>query len=385
MPSQPLASPALSSRHLPALDGIRGLAIALVLAHNTQMLEEPHGLAARATEFLLDRGWIGVQLFFVLSGFLISGILLDTQRSPHYFRSFFGRRALRIFPLYYLALLVSLVLLPTLGVVGAHPAPHFIDQIPLWLYFSNWSGPLGWGGDALPHFWSLAVEEQFYLIWPFVLYRLSATQTFKLCLGVAAATLLIRVGMLMAGASHEMVYSFSVCRMDALALGAAAAAALRMPGLSGTLRRRQGLLLGGALALAALAVGVTHGLPRAEQSTQTAGYSLLALAFALLILHAAQADLSASGGSATAALLRWAPLRTLGRYSYGIYVIHKPLHDLLGKPLVAAWGVPLAGSAPLAMGYVLACALVSLMLAMLSYHGIEKRFLALKRYFVAAG
>ncbi len=102
--------------HLLSLDGIRGLAILMVIAHNVQLLDLPvmHGAVAVA-QFVLNIGWVGVQLFFVLSGFLITGILLDSVGQPHGLRNFIARRALRIFPLYYGALLLIFVLLPMLG------------------------------------------------------------------------------------------------------------------------------------------------------------------------------------------------------------------------------------------------------------------------------
>jgi hypothetical protein len=110
-------------QHLPALDGVRGLAIVLVLCHNFQILEAPSGLVGRVFELAFDLGWIGVQLFFVLSGFLITGILLDTQDSPAYYRNFFVRRVLRIFPLYYGVLLIAFVLVPLLAAVPAGYVP----------------------------------------------------------------------------------------------------------------------------------------------------------------------------------------------------------------------------------------------------------------------
>src|SRR5262249_13935552 len=120
--------------------------ILFVLMHEYDLVPSPS-----ATDTVLDVGWIGVQLFFVLSGFLITGILLDTRERPDYFRGFFVRRVLRIFPLYYAALIGTLIAGDT--------------SIWLWTYLSNFHP-----NTALPHFWSLAVEEQFYLVWPVVVW-----------------------------------------------------------------------------------------------------------------------------------------------------------------------------------------------------------------------
>lgn len=114
--------------YLLSLDGVRGLAILMVLAHNLNVLTGPQTPAGQAVSRIDDLGWVGVQLFFVLSGFLITGILLDTRESDNYYRAFLGRRVLRIFPLYYGTLAVAFVVLPLVS--SHHPPPD--GQIWLW-------------------------------------------------------------------------------------------------------------------------------------------------------------------------------------------------------------------------------------------------------------
>ena len=168
---------------IPGLDGVRGVAIIWVVLHNAMdrpwIVSGPlfHGVALFA-----HLGWIGVQLFFALSGLLITASLLDSQGSPHYFRNFYVKRALRILPLYYGVLLVVLVVLPRLGALAQ--IDQTVRQWPLWLFVNNWtpSVPLGFA-----HFWSLAVEEQFYLIWPFLVWRLAPRHLVIACVWVAAA------------------------------------------------------------------------------------------------------------------------------------------------------------------------------------------------------
>jgi len=364
---------------LPALDGIRGLAIALVLCHNLQQLETPVGALARGVEFAMDRGWVGVQLFFVLSGFLITGILLDTKAAPNHYRSFFARRALRIFPVYYLTLLVVLVLLPLAGVTEHIPPPGPESRLPFWLYYANWVGPGAPPQGALSHFWSLAIEEQFYWLWPFALYRLSVRQVLGLCIGVAVASLLFRLGMLAAHVDTDAIYKFSVCRMDALALGGAAAAAMRLPGAARWLADCRARVLAAALVLALVGLVVTRGYGRIAPATQGLGYTLLSLMFCLLVALAADADLNRDHWLARS--VRIAPLRVLGKYSYGMYVFHWPLHNFIGLRVLAALHLERGSDIGVSLLYVGACSAATLLLAMLSYHGVEVRFLAMKHRF----
>ena len=226
--NSPADTPDSYKVRLPALDGLRGVAILLVVAHNLQLLEAPQGWIGRFAEFGLNFGWVGVQLFFVLSGFLITRILLDTREVSNYYRSFFARRALRIFPVYFLTLLFMLLVLPKF----TSSANLGVATWPYWLYLANWTQP-GQGAAAyVPHLWSLAVEEQFYLVWPFLLHRRSSTATWWMCLAIAAISLLARIALLAAEVNPDAIYMFTFCRMDALALGGAAATALRIPNLA---------------------------------------------------------------------------------------------------------------------------------------------------------
>ena len=164
--TQQLAGELPSARHVPAADGVRGLAILVVLIHNAAWINAGTGsFLLKLTLAITSTGWVGVQLFFVLSGYLITGILVDALGSPRYFRHFYIRRTLRIFPLYYAALLVALFVVPQVAQVPAWAAAARQNQWWYWSYLSNWGAPFGHGIAGLPHFWSLAVEEQFYLCW----------------------------------------------------------------------------------------------------------------------------------------------------------------------------------------------------------------------------
>lgn len=370
----------MTSARLPALDGLRGVAILLVVAHMLGTLDAPAGALGAALSAGFATGWIGVQLFFALSGFLITGILLDTRDATNPLSAFFARRFLRIFPLYYGTLFVAFVIVPALGAAPptlAHDRPH---QLWLWTYLENWVASTDAGSRTFPHFWSLCLEEQFYLAWPFLLRRLAPRGCLGLCLGVALAALAARFALLAMGVSHGAVYTFSVTRMDALALGGAAAAALRIPALAARVLARRRRLWGASLVVFVAGALATRGYALATFAGASIGYSFLSVTCALSVLAAAASDLQDTPVAWSP--LRAAPLRALGTYSYGIYVFHKPLHDLVGKPVLARYGLDATRSPPTACVYVLAGLVVSFAAACVSYHLYEKPFLALKSRFV---
>ena len=343
--------------HIPALDGLRGIAILLVLAHGFDVIQTRGG-PGHNVDLVLDTGWIGVQLFFVLSGFLITGILLETRDRPHYLRTFWVRRALRIFPLYYGVLLVAQLF--------GH------GSIYLWTYTNNFAVPLGHSEPVFPHFWSLAVEEQFYLVWPLVVWVAGRRGVLGLSFALTAMAIASRI-YARAHLGYEAAYMFTPCRMDALAIGAGTAALIRGDGLRRMVAQSRAAMLGlvgGGIILAGAVVG--H-LSRTGVRMQVDGYTTIAVGFSVLVIAA----LPPQGFPAR--LLSWSPLRRIGTYSYGMYVFHAPLHILVGLPLLERlhW---MQGSA-FGLAYMIGATLVTLALAALSYHVYETRFLALKKRF----
>src|ERR1700730_6086504 len=204
-------------RRLPQLDGVRGIAILLVMLVNTS-----DKYPALHLDHLVGNGWMGVDLFFALSGFLITGILLDTKGSPDYFKNFYARRALRILPLYSSILLLMFVVIPLLRPSDARTI--FERSSPWWaypLFLQNFlltvstlaAGPLGTT-------WSLAIEEQFYLVWPLVVRYCSYTQLRR----IAIAMILVAIPLTYyLSSQHVWIYSNVFCRQVGLMAGASLA------------------------------------------------------------------------------------------------------------------------------------------------------------------
>lgn len=388
--------PTTEPARYPSLDGVRGIAILLVLLHNTDEMTGHNSALDHVVDVLMDRGWIGVQLFFVLSGFLITGALLESRDAPNYYRAFFGRRTLRIFPLYYFVLFTMLVLSPQL--TGFEPDPHArtSDKLWLWLYLSNWAQPLGYHVNGFAHFWSLAVEEQFYFLWPFVVRHCDTARLLRVCAGVFVLALIARIALRSTHADPEMIYEFTICRMDSLATGAAVAALVRLPSVNTWLLVRFPRLVAVTLMLAAAGGATTHFYARSSFAGQTLGYALLSLVLAVFVLAGYLRDnrlavnISPAANSTTVAIASWWPLRHptlrfLGKYSYGIYVFHRLYIVFIGESLLRA----LRGDEALLrldrqFAYFLAVSITSIITAVVSYHLLERPFLRLKRLFVPA-
>jgi peptidoglycan/LPS O-acetylase OafA/YrhL len=218
------SSRALTKR-IPELDGLRGLAILLVLVfHCAAFQTTRHSFAYF---LLLPRGlmWSGVDLFFVLSGFLIGGILLDSKNSPTYYSTFYLRRIHRIFPLYYL--LVSLQIVGSFLIPGSF---LFESRVPTWpflLFVQNFGFGITRAPLLLAVTWSLAIEEQFYLLLPLAVRTLSRRAIFTMVVVCIVSAPVLRTILFLAGLRAEQISELLPCRADALALGVLAAILMR--------------------------------------------------------------------------------------------------------------------------------------------------------------
>jgi peptidoglycan/LPS O-acetylase OafA/YrhL len=355
----------------PALDGIRGLAIIWVVIHNAADIAMPSATGvSRAFQLFAHRGWIGVQLFFALSGFLITMGLLQNRTGPHYFRDFYAKRALRILPLYYAVLFATLIVLP--HIPFKHMTIQTQGQSALWLFTTNWTQSTPYG---FVHFWSLAVEEQFYLLWPFIMWKGTPRHLLLACIWIAAGALVLRCVLVDAGANWWTLYSNTACRMDALALGGAGACLLCLPEARRHLQSRQSWILVSALVLFLVAIPVTHAYDRMRWQGETIGYAVLAFCAATFVTAVS----SGAPHTGRDSILTWLPLRSIGKYSYAMYVFHGLINKLIGQPwLVARFGDTVPTS--IVFVYALTLLLISYVLAYCSYQLFEKHFLKLRKY-----
>jgi peptidoglycan/LPS O-acetylase OafA/YrhL len=381
----PLVS-SLTKSHFPALDGLRGLAILLVVVYHFGRLHpDAHsktpGLLLDATQL----GWMGVDLFFILSGFLITSILWETKDTPGYFRNFLGRRFLRIWPLYYLNLVAFFLVLPLV----LHPLPDEMrsmvdDQGWFWLYAANWLFALqgDFNHTSGGYFWSLAVEEQFYIVWPLVVFWLGARRLVWTCATLLAISFASRIVLVSGGVSTSSVYAMTFTHLDGLAIGAALAVGLRSPRPSAIVSSVAPI--GAVLALLAmLAVRALDGsFLFWNRSMAMYGYTIIAIGFGCLLVLV----LKHQQRPVIRALFTNRFMIATGRYSYALYLAHVPiataLYQALYEPYAAKASPPRAAAA-FAVFALIAFA-TSWAAAWASWHVFEKRVLALKRYFAYA-
>jgi peptidoglycan/LPS O-acetylase OafA/YrhL len=340
LPTASNPAPARAASRIPELDGLRGLAIFVVLLSHYlsgagHMALPP---ALRQIVSATSIGWSGVDLFFVLSGFLIGGILLDARSAPNYFRAFYMRRVFRIFPIYYLWILLFAVL-ALLGLSG-FPFPFEVHrqdllQIPVQLAFlqnmkfNSYEFPYLWFVVT----WSLAVEEQFYLIAPPLIRFLSHRRL----LAVLAATICVAPFIRLYVFYHIALGTFAAayllpCRADTLACGILLAAAWREPKFHALLQKHRRTLQVALLILVAGVVLALHPLVGPLTLLRaTVGYSWFAALYSVLLVLV----LSNTSGWLAAAM-RLVPLRALGLVSYCVYIIHFPINQLAHRLLLHA-------------------------------------------------
>jgi peptidoglycan/LPS O-acetylase OafA/YrhL len=334
------------------------------------------GIWMKCVAYLCYGGWMGVDLFFVLSGFLITGILLDTRELPGYFKNFYVRRALRIFPLYYTMLAVLFLLTPWL-----HLQWH-TGHIAYLFYAGNIAYNLNPDlaqvrpAVSFLHLWSLAVEEQFYLIWPFLVLLISSRRRLAwICAGLSLGGLALRVGLLLwlpRGDAYEWCYAQLPTHMDGMLYGALAAIWIRTAPLELALRRAR-KILPFALGTLGLVIAV-GGIDFHSISMMVLGFPALAATFGCLVLLALQDESLVNGFGKIRAL------RFIGRYSYGMYVYH--ILFWLGLAWIQRWlQIRLHSTVLGGLSFVLLMFGGTLVLSVASYELYEKQWLRLKRRF----
>lgn len=360
--------------YFPGLDGLRGLAILCVMTY--------HFFDSR---FTIDQsstwdinpfrfGWVGVDLFFVISGFLITDILLSQKSKPHFFRNFFLRRTLRIFPLYFGFLFVFFILPRILNL--ALPSSWeklWARQGFFWFYLADiytiWFD--SWPEFSLSHFWSLGIEEKFYLFWPFTVFTYSKKGLKYICFSLIFISFLSKIILLKLHTNGVLInYTFPICRLEGLAVGAFLA-----------IRKSENQVLGfiSVKKLLPFFVLVYFGIYLIEKTLapmtitmQLIGFPVNA-ALGFLLVHNALND-----KSYVLHLVNNRALKLLGKYSYALYLLHLPL---LGLLLKISPNTSLNFSIPFFIVPFLLWIALCVACAWLSWTVWEQPFLKLKKHF----
>jgi peptidoglycan/LPS O-acetylase OafA/YrhL len=392
----PHASAAAEARD-PRLDGLRGLAILLVMLYHTTHYGFAQTPPAKALTIVPSVGWSGVDLFFVLSGFLITGILLTAKDGTTYYRAFYARRVLRIFPLYYATLAFFLLVVPQVELFSHvdyfwNPGASR-EQFWYWLYLSNVQTAItgAFHHQMLGITWSLAIEEHFYLFWPLVVRLATERRLLQISAGMIVASLGLRAVLVAVGASPLAVYTLTPCRLDTLATGAAIAILARRAGGLAALAPAARIVLPAALALfVAIQAWIRLTQPKvsgyaaiklqvlqfnSDPLMQTIGFSLLCAIYGGLLVWV----LTGPARSLRARIFEMGWLRSFGRYSYAMYLFHFFV-GVMSLSLFTPGHYPHAFIPAQVVFWLLSIG-VTYALARLSWLLVEEPVLRLKRFF----
>lgn len=344
------------------LDGLRAIAALMVMFFHFFRGE---GIAITSEHLRLWAkisilGQSGVTLFFVLSGFLITRILISTKYDANYFKVFYIRRGLRIFPLYYF-FLICYYFLPALF-YGSSITP-FKEQLCFYTYMQSFASTFKWKVDGPGHFWSLAVEEHFYLFWPIVVYLLSTKNLYRVIIGIIVGAIILRVYML----THAIeIHYFTFTRFDSLAAGALLAV-LETNGVFTEKNAKKFTLLALIGSFLTILIWILF-TGKQSMIIQIFKYDFdLTVYFGII-----GAVLCLRKESKFSKLLCSPFLLFTGKISYGLYVFH-PFAFAIARGNVRFDFWPFSLLIAFSLTFVL---------AILCYYILEKRFLSIKRFYV---
>ncbi len=348
-------------RHIPALDGLRAFAILAVLVHHCG----EYYLIQNSPQTSLLRSFVenlgsGVDLFFALSGFLITGILLDSLDRPYFFQRFYWRRGLRIWPLYYTFLLAAYLV--------HRRAFSGIGVTPFVFYYRNFLGPDRASDMYVGQFWSLCVEEQFYLVWPLVLYFTAKRLRIPLIVFLMSSAFFCRAYLFWRGVDGYVIYRLPYCHMDVLLAGALVAVLTRH-GMKEKILR--------TLCFAGMLLGI-GGLAVVETVSPNVAIYPLGLTSTALLFGGVVGLCIRGVGRAVRTVLESPLLEAISKRSYAMYVFHLVPLYVSYKLLLRLKALPL-GMLP-ALPIILGIGLVTYGMAWLSWRYLEEPMLRLKKW-----
>ena len=349
--------------YYPALDGLRGVAILLVVIyHNFGFISQSHF------------GWLGVDLFFVLSGFLITGILLKTVDKPGFLSNFYMRRVLRIFPLYYLSLLIFLFVLPPFTSERIHWDYYIDNQVYFWTYIQNWLFIFKEPGNAqiLNHYWSLAVEEQFYIFWPLVMLLLKKPKRLLIFISILLlAVIAFRFGLWIYRIENLAYYNlYTFTRIDGICIGCITALLYHIN--YEFIRKYTSLIVIAFAGVNFLFYFINSISSYSFPYIALVGYTTFAMMFGLLVYEAARGETRLINYIFTLPVFRF-----LGKISYALYVFHWPVYLLLFYYWPLSWSSGISKFGNNILVAILAT-IISIIISWLSTRYFESHFLRLK-------
>jgi peptidoglycan/LPS O-acetylase OafA/YrhL len=370
--------------YIKGIDGLRAIAVIWVmLGHVATSIDwTAVTVIDKLFVLLINSNWVGVQLFFVISGFLITKILLEGKDQQHQIRNFYIRRSLRIFPIYYITLAYIFIALPLFNAT-----PTWLDSVTeqqwwFWTYLNNWSRPFyEFGG--ITHLWSLAIEEQFYLIWPFIVVFLSTKRVMQISLFMVISAPIARFAMYYYAGNFGMTdeqgsraaYNFTFARWDAIALGAYLAVLMTNKAAVAWLSAHGKKLLIIVIAVIAVQIVVNHNFTSVAQGIGILNQTTASFAFAIALFFVV-----VNSDKPMVSFLELSWMKSIGKVSYAMYIFHLPLMmfwlklsppDLTG---VNQWLV-----VPVVLSYTAGFTLLIYLMSLLSWHFIEHPILKLKK------
>ena len=370
-------------RYLPALDGLRGFLMLFVALRHFNTFWRPVTLPEYIYFGFLHLSISALDVFFALSGYLICGILLDTKGREHYFGNFYLRRALRIFPVYYIFLVLWFNVAPALapGDVNTIHQP-LSTQAWYYAYLTNFMAVVK-GYDFVPkgtyHLWSLAVEEQFYLLWPAVVYLCSRRTLVRVTIGCMVFSLLFRAAVMLLHLDYQVGFVLLPGRMDPLAAGCLLAILLREPGWRERLTRwmRPAWIL--SMAVVTGTVAVTGKFLPDNPFVATVGLT----ASAFLAMSSIMIVLSLTPGSLLHRVLANRVSVAVGGLTYAWYIFHWAVMVLCGINgfTIASFAGILPNRITSQLAYSASLTLITLAVATISWNLMEKHAVKLKKLF----